>query len=113
VTITLASVFARGSLVLSRFARLRPYARDLRTRALAAWKHCGSHAKSDACDDGTIKSGDADVKLEEQDARAVVADICSVPRLPYGVGPGARVRHVLGPIRAGGLLPGRLREAAL
>jgi len=74
-TITLASVFAHASLVLSKFARLQPYARDLRARALAAWKHYGSHSKSDACDDGTIKSGDADVKLDEQDARAVVAAV--------------------------------------
>jgi endoglucanase len=74
-TITLASVFAHASLTLSKFDRLKDYAEDLRKRALAAWAHYGSHPKSDTCDDGTIKSGDADVNLSDQDARAVVAAV--------------------------------------
>ena len=74
-TITLAGVFAHASLTLSKFDGLKDYAEDLKKRALSAWAYYGSHAKSDACDDGTIKSGDADVKLDEQDARGVVAAV--------------------------------------
>lgn len=72
-TVTLAGVFAHASLTLSQFPPLKAYADDLRTRALSAWAHYGSHPKSDKCDDGTIKSGDADVSLPEQDERGVVA----------------------------------------
>jgi hypothetical protein len=74
-TITVAGVFAHAALTLSKFDKLKDYAEDLRKRALAAWAHYGSHPKSDACDDGTIKSGDADVSLPDQDARAVVAAV--------------------------------------
>jgi endoglucanase len=74
-TVTLAGVFAHAALTLSKFDRLKDYAEDLRKRALSAWAYYGSHPKSDACDDGTIKSGDADVPLSDQDARAVVAAI--------------------------------------
>ncbi len=74
-TITVAGVFAHASLTLSKFDTLKDYAEDLRKRALSAWAHYAGHPKSDACDDGTIKSGDADVKLDEQDARGVVAAV--------------------------------------
>ena len=74
-SITLASVFAHASITLSKFDSLKDYAEDLRKRALSAWAHYGSHPKSATCDDGTIKSGNADVKLDEQDARAVVAAV--------------------------------------
>ncbi len=74
-TITVAGVFAHASLTLSKFDGLGDYAKDLRQRALSAWMYYGSHPKSDACDDGTIKSGDADVSIPEQDARAVVAAV--------------------------------------
>jgi endoglucanase len=74
-TITLASVFAHASLTLSKFEKLKDDAADLRKRALSAWAYYGNHPKSDACDDGTIKSGDADVSLPDQEARAVVAAV--------------------------------------
>jgi endoglucanase len=74
-TITLASVFAHASLTLSKLKGLEQYADDLRNRALSAWAHYRTNPKSDACDDGTIKSGDADVSLPEQDARGVVAAV--------------------------------------
>lgn len=74
-TISLASVFAHASLTLSRFPSLKDYAADLRQRALSAWAHYQSHPKSDACDDGTIKSGDADLPVADQGARAVVAAV--------------------------------------
>jgi endoglucanase len=74
-TITLASVFAHASLTLSKLDGFKEYAEDLRKRALSAWAHYHAQPKSDACDDGTIKSGDADVSIPEQGARAVVAAV--------------------------------------
>ena len=74
-TITVASEFAHASLTLSRHGSLKEYAEDLKKRALSAWAYYGSHPKSDACDDGTIKSGDADVPIADQDARGVVAAV--------------------------------------
>ncbi len=74
-TITLASVFSHAALVLRKFDKLKGFAEDLGRRAQLAWTYYGSHPKSDACDDGTIKSGDADRSLKEQDAIAVVAGV--------------------------------------
>lgn len=74
-TITAASVFAHSSLVFARFERLEAYADELRRRALDAWQYFQTHPRSDACDDGTIKSGDADRSIDEQEAIAVVAAV--------------------------------------
>ncbi len=74
-TITVASVFSHAALVLGKFDKLKGYSEDLRRRALSAWDYYGNHPKSDACDDGTIKSGDADRSLKEQDAIGVVAAV--------------------------------------
>jgi hypothetical protein len=74
-TIAVAGVFAHAALVLGKFPPLEKYAADLGQRAGKAFKHYLSHPRSDACDDGTIKSGDADRTLVEQDALAVVAAV--------------------------------------
>jgi len=74
-TITVASVFAHSALVLGQFAPLKGYADELRQRALSAWEWYRTKPKSDSCDDGTIKSGDADRSLEEQEGIAVVAAV--------------------------------------
>jgi hypothetical protein len=74
-TVTLASVFAHAAITLGKFDTLKDEASDLRSRALLAWNYYLGHPKSDACDDATIKSGDADVPLQEQDARGVVAAV--------------------------------------
>jgi hypothetical protein len=74
-TITVASVFAHAALVLRGIPALKSYAADLDDRAVKAWKHYQSHPRSDACDDGTIKSGDADRSLADQDAISVVAAV--------------------------------------
>lgn len=71
--IAAAGMFAHGSIVFAKFARYRRYAQDLRGRAEKAWKHYNDHEKSDACDDGTIKSGDADRSLEQQAEMAVAS----------------------------------------
>ncbi|HVJ14163.1 MAG TPA: glycoside hydrolase family 9 protein [Polyangiaceae bacterium] len=74
-TITVASVFPHAALVLRGFEPLKAYAEELKWRAIAAWDWYQGHPKSDSCDDGTIKSGDADRSLDEQNGVAVVAAV--------------------------------------
>jgi hypothetical protein len=66
-------MFAHGAIVFGKFPRYQRYAEDLKQRAEKAWKHFHAHEKSDACDDGTIKSGDADRSLELQNQMAVAS----------------------------------------
>lgn len=74
-TITIAGMFAHAAMVFRRFESLKPLANDLARRAERAWKHYDANPKSDACDDGTIKSGDADRSLAEQAQTAVTAAV--------------------------------------
>ena len=74
-TISLASELAHAAAVLRNLPGQQQYAHDLVQRAERAWQHYHSHPKSDACDDGTIKSGDADKSLKEQDQTAVTAAV--------------------------------------
>lgn len=74
-TIVAAGLFAHGALVFGKFPKQKRHAADLRARAERAWKYYHEHEKSDACDDGTIKSGDADKPLGEQAQAAVTAAI--------------------------------------
>ncbi len=74
-TIVVAGVFAHAALVLGKFDKLRDYARDLGQRGARAFDFYVSHPRSDACDDDTIKSGDADRSLAEQDRIAVVSSV--------------------------------------
>ncbi len=72
-TIVLAGELAHAALVFGQIPRLVDYANDLRRRAEKAWVHFHAHDKSDSCDDGTIKAGDADRTLGEQAQIAVTA----------------------------------------
>ncbi|HWA78554.1 MAG TPA: glycoside hydrolase family 9 protein [Polyangiaceae bacterium] len=72
-TITVAGEFAHGALLFAKFPRFRAYAKDLGERARRAFDFYVANPKSDACDDGTIKSGDADRSLSEQEQLAVSA----------------------------------------
>ena len=74
-TITLAGVFAHAALVLQGIPALKSYADDLRARSIRAWTHYQTHPKSADCDDGSIKSGDADRTLPTQQQSAVVAAV--------------------------------------
>jgi endoglucanase len=74
-TIALASELAHGAAVLRNLPGRQDYSHDLVQRAERAWQHYHGHPKSDACDDGTIKSGDADKPIEEQDQTAVTAAV--------------------------------------
>jgi endoglucanase len=72
-TITVAGEFAHAALVLRSFPRFASEVTNLTERARAAWKFFQTKPKSEACDDGTIKSGDADRPLADQTKDAVVA----------------------------------------
>jgi len=74
-TIVVAGEFAHAALVLRDFPALRERAAALAERAERAYAYYHAHPKSDACDDGTIKAGDADKPLAEQDQNAVVAAV--------------------------------------
>lgn len=74
-TIVASGLFAHASLVFAGFPELISYAEDLRERAIRAWDHYHAHQRSDACDDGTIKSGDADRSLTHQAQDAVTAAV--------------------------------------
>jgi len=73
--IVAAGEFAHAALVLRTFPQLRERASQLGERAERAYAYYHAQPKSDACDDGTIKSGDADKPLAEQDQNAVVAAV--------------------------------------
>ncbi len=72
---TVAGIFAHAGRVLSRLPALEKYAADLQKRAVAAWDHFQNHPKSDSCDDGTIRAGDADISIPDQEMRAVTAAV--------------------------------------
>lgn len=74
-TIAIASEFAHAARVFKDVPALRERGAALLERAERAFAHYQTHPKSDACDDGTIKAGDADKPLDEQDATAVTAAI--------------------------------------
>lgn len=74
-TISLASVFAHAALVLARFPTLSDEVRDLRERALAAWRQFQQAPLQTACDDGTVKGGKANMTEDLQRSAAVVTAI--------------------------------------
>jgi hypothetical protein len=73
--IVTAGLFAHAALVLKTLPSLEAEASGLASRAQSAWSYYHAHPRSDACDDGTIKSGDADLTLEAQDQVAVTAAV--------------------------------------
>jgi endoglucanase len=72
-TITAAGIFAHAALVLRELPALKSYADDLTGRARRAWSHFQQHARSSDCDDGSIKSGDADRSAADQATAGVLA----------------------------------------
>jgi endoglucanase len=74
-TIALSGQVAHAALVLRAFPRYGALATELGKRARESWDHYHANPKSDACDDGTIKSGDADRSLPEQEQLAVTAAV--------------------------------------
>lgn len=74
-TISAASMYAHGAIVFSQFKPLQQYAQDLENRAIQAWKWYQANPKRNDCDNGEIKSGDADRTIEQQKQESVVAAI--------------------------------------
>jgi endoglucanase len=74
-TVAAAGMFAHAALVLRGTPQLQGYAEQLRGRAVRAWSYFQQHPRSADCDDGSIKSGDADKPLNEQEQGSVVAAI--------------------------------------
>lgn len=74
-TIVVAGEFAHAALVLRGLPGRTQDTARLTKRAIDAWNFYHANPKSDACDDGTIKSGDADAQLSDQDRAAVVAAV--------------------------------------
>jgi len=74
-TITVAGEFAHAAVVLNKLGGHAAEAARLVTRAKTAWDFYHGNPKNEACDDGSIKSGDADAPLAAQEVAAVVAGI--------------------------------------
>jgi endoglucanase len=74
-TIVLAGEFAHAALVLKTFPKFAGEVRDLTKRARDAFAHYQANPKNDACDDLTLKSGDADRTLADQDKLAVASAV--------------------------------------
>jgi endoglucanase len=74
-TIDIAGEFAHAALVLKAFPRFASEVTNLTARARDAWKFFHSHTKSDSCDDGTIRAGDADRSAGDQAEEAVVSAV--------------------------------------
>jgi endoglucanase len=73
--IAVAGMFAHAAIVFSQFPALKEFADDLKVRALKAWGWYHNNPRSENCDSGEIKSGDADRTLYGQDEMEVVSAI--------------------------------------
>jgi hypothetical protein len=76
-TIMAAAVFAHAAVVLGKVPALKSYAEELAGRARRAFVHFQQKPRQTDCDDGTIRSGDGDKTLAEQEQASVVAAIYS------------------------------------
>ncbi|MBN1409065.1 MAG: glycoside hydrolase family 9 protein [Calditrichaceae bacterium] len=73
--IATAGMFAHAAIVFRQFEGLKEYAEDLHKRALKSYQWYINNTKSEDCDNGEIKSGDADVPILSQDEMEVVSAI--------------------------------------
>lgn len=74
-TIAAAGMFAHAALAFAAYDSMSGSASDLRERAELAWRNFHSRPRQTSCDDGEVKSGDADWDSQDQDAEAVVAAV--------------------------------------
>jgi endoglucanase len=76
-TINAAGAFAHAAVVLGGIAGQETYANDLRARAVLSWDHFqnASNPRKGDCDNQTVKAGDADVSVADQEAYSVVPAI--------------------------------------
>jgi endoglucanase len=75
-TIAAAGMFAHTAYVFAGTHALAAEAPELRRRAIAAWNNYQrANVKQTRCDDGTVRAGNADWSVDEQNASAVVAAV--------------------------------------
>jgi endoglucanase len=74
-SVAAAGMFAHGALVLRQIPQLKGYADGLTERAKRAFTWFQQHPRRTDCDDQSIKSGDADKNLVEQEQLSVVSAI--------------------------------------
>lgn len=74
-TICHAGMIAHAAAVWRLVPAWRSEADTLAAEAVRSWEHYHANDRSADCDDQTIKSGDADMSLEDQDQEAVVAAV--------------------------------------
>lgn len=74
-TIALASIFAHAAVVFAKVPNLKGYSDELAARAKRAMLHFQQNPRRIDCDDGTIRSGDADKDLNQQEQTSAVAAI--------------------------------------
>ncbi len=72
-TIAAAGMYAHAARVFRQIPRWQDFATELEQRAIDAWNHYHANPRSTNCDDGTVKAGDADRDLTDQDRSAVTA----------------------------------------
>ncbi len=72
-SISLAAIFAHTAFIFRDIDGLKDQAEEIIPMAEAAWEWFQNNPKSDACDNGEIKSGDADRTLVEQEQQAARA----------------------------------------
>jgi endoglucanase len=74
-TIAASGMFAHAALVYSSVPGFTSEIQELNHRAIAAWKWYHANPKCDTCDSQEIKSGDADMPVEQQEQLALTAAI--------------------------------------
>lgn len=78
-SIAVAGMFAHAARIYDDFIGLEGFVTELETKAEATWDYVEPLIESDQletnCDDGTIKSGDADRSVDEQKEEALAAAI--------------------------------------
>jgi endoglucanase len=74
-TIAASGMFAHAALAYSAVPGFVAEIPELRERSINAWKWYHANPKSESCDDQEIKSGDADMTVEQQEQLALTAAI--------------------------------------
>jgi hypothetical protein len=74
-TVAAAGIFAHAALVFGQVPHFKAYAGELAARAKRAYAHFQQKPRRADCDDGTIRSGDGDKDLANQEQLSVLAAI--------------------------------------
>lgn len=72
-TLWSASIFAHAARVYAAFSHWRHFADVLKFRAIKAWDWYETNPRSEICDSGAIKAGNADKSLDAQDRKEAFA----------------------------------------